>query len=412
MLWLYSSAGVTLSAIAEYESIVTTERYREHSEWSGRFPATSYTALAAAYFAIVSDEPEVYLVEHVEIVTEGVTGYCIASGRSASALPHLRTLIAVKDWLSRTAGYMVSDLLDDLTDARAIPLAFGTGLTVGSSFSLQRVWGDMGDIILEILGGQATPLGQRTRLDGATVKLDVYEPNVLGTAIGEKYGSGSASKYVTDKQSWRNYAYVLGEGEGAARTQRIVDQTSGAERRELYVDARDLSATCTAAIAVTGSLDTDRLTATTHGLVDGNAVQFSSLSGCAPLANSTTYWVRDAGTNTFRVAATAPGAAIDITSDGTGTVSQVVLTDTQYDALLDARGAAKLADTRKIEYADAEVTTALRAGDVIEYDSGDLWTATLMVTEAVTTREGGTVKHTATLGEPPATFKKTIRRYF
>lgn len=39
---------------------------------------------------------------------------------------------------------------------------------------------------------------------------------------------------------YKNFAYVAGEGEGAARVMVEVDETKGERRRELYVDARDL----------------------------------------------------------------------------------------------------------------------------------------------------------------------------
>ena len=47
--------------------------------------------------------------------------------------------------------------------------------------------------------------------------------------------------YVDDKSNYRNVAIVAGEGEGTARKILIVnDTTTGLERREIFVDARDL----------------------------------------------------------------------------------------------------------------------------------------------------------------------------
>lgn len=75
-----------------------------------------------------------------------------------------------------------------------------------------------------------------------------------------------------------------------------------------------------ASVTVTADAGTDVLTATSHGLVDGDACQFTTTTTLPdPLATATTYYVRDATTHTLKVAATSGGAAIDITDAGTGT---------------------------------------------------------------------------------------------
>lgn len=47
--------------------------------------------------------------------------------------------------------------------------------------------------------------------------------------------------YSDDSSKWKNFAFVGGDGEGSARTVVTVDHTGGGERREIFVDARDLS---------------------------------------------------------------------------------------------------------------------------------------------------------------------------
>lgn len=71
--------------------------------------------------------------------------------------------------------------------------------------------------------------------------------------------------------------------------------------------------------AVLANASTDVLTQYAHGLSANQRVRFAS-SGTLPagLATSTTYFARDITTNTFKVAATSGGSAIDITDAGTG----------------------------------------------------------------------------------------------
>jgi hypothetical protein len=65
---------------------------------------------------------------------------------------------------------------------------------------------------------------------------------------------------------------------------------------------------------------TDKFTSAAHGFLDGDAIVLrTGLVPGAPLAAGTVYYVRDKEVNAFKLAATAGGAAIDISSDGSGT---------------------------------------------------------------------------------------------
>lgn len=70
---------------------------------------------------------------------------------------------------------------------------------------------------------------------------------------------------------------------------------------------------------ITGSADssTDLVTETAHGLIDGDKLLIRGATPPAGLTAGNYYFVRDATTNTFKLAATAGGAAIDLTTSGT-----------------------------------------------------------------------------------------------
>lgn len=76
------------------------------------------------------------------------------------------------------------------------------------------------------------------------------------------------------------------------------------------------------AVTFTADSATDTLTATAHGLSNGEVVLVQS-TGTLPggLSASTRYYVINQATNTFQLSATSGGSAIDITSNGTGTLS-------------------------------------------------------------------------------------------
>ena len=79
----------------------------------------------------------------------------------------------------------------------------------------------------------------------------------------------------------------------------------------------------TAVGTVVGEADDDTLTLIAHGIADKTRVRFSNSGGALPtgLAAATDYYVRDGAANTFKVAATPGGAAINLTADGSGTTT-------------------------------------------------------------------------------------------
>jgi hypothetical protein len=71
-----------------------------------------------------------------------------------------------------------------------------------------------------------------------------------------------------------------------------------------------------------GATSTNSFTLTAHGLVDGQAIVFSTAP--AGLTAGTTYYVINSTANTFKVSTTAGGTAATITADGSGTFTSWV----------------------------------------------------------------------------------------
>lgn len=80
-------------------------------------------------------------------------------------------------------------------------------------------------------------------------------------------------------------------------------------------------------VSYTADASTDVITATAHPFTDGMAVVLRNSGGAQPsplavgdalYALATVYYVRDKTANTFKLSATRGGAAIDLTSNGTG----------------------------------------------------------------------------------------------
>jgi hypothetical protein len=77
----------------------------------------------------------------------------------------------------------------------------------------------------------------------------------------------------------------------------------------------------------TADVATDFITSPAHGLADTTTIVFYGGTPPGGLTEGTTYFVRDSTTNTFKVAATSGGVAIDLTSTGDNkcVVSKIVI---------------------------------------------------------------------------------------
>ena len=68
----------------------------------------------------------------------------------------------------------------------------------------------------------------------------------------------------------------------------------------------------------TGLASSDVITSYAHGFSDGDEVRLFGSALPTGVAEGTTYYVRDSTTDTFKLAATSGGAAIDLTVSGAG----------------------------------------------------------------------------------------------
>lgn len=77
---------------------------------------------------------------------------------------------------------------------------------------------------------------------------------------------------------------------------------------------------CGYAAPFSASASTDFITCVNHSFIDGDKTRLSFSGGALPagLSTDTDYYIRDMSGNTFKLAATAGGAAIDITDAGSG----------------------------------------------------------------------------------------------
>lgn len=90
----------------------------------------------------------------------------------------------------------------------------------------------------------ASSLGVQVLFDHENKKqiIDIYKgvDRTEEIKYTDTWGQLSKSILSLDSTIWKNVAYVYGEGEGDDRVRAIVGNATGDDRRELYVDAKDM----------------------------------------------------------------------------------------------------------------------------------------------------------------------------
>ena len=88
---------------------------------------------------------------------------------------------------------------------------------------------------------QSGNVGFRSILENRTISIEFYQPAEKENLVfSQKFGNLIVEAVSISSENYKNYAIVLGEGEGDNRTKAFADLTNGGERRSLIVDAKDL----------------------------------------------------------------------------------------------------------------------------------------------------------------------------
>lgn len=88
---------------------------------------------------------------------------------------------------------------------------------------------------------QGTDTGYRVVRRGKKIQAEFYRPGVdPNRVLAEKYGSLVVNAITLSTEAKKNYAVVLGEGEGEARYRIRIDLSNGEQKRGMFVDARDV----------------------------------------------------------------------------------------------------------------------------------------------------------------------------
>lgn len=249
----------TIGAISVFNSLIWTRRYYETGIFEFHVPVEYFPALNQGKFLCRSDRKELGVIRDVEYsqTDKGErSAYC--KGYFAESLLDNRIIqrqFAMTGTPETIARKLVTDYVIKPADSgRTIPnIVLGKASGIGESVSIDTTGDNVGEKMFEI--EQTQELSHRLVYDYASNQLTFEVWQGKNRTEDQKANSPAifsnsfynikSAVYERDESAYANYAYVAGEGDGAARTVVEVDvrESAAEERREIYVDARDLQST-------------------------------------------------------------------------------------------------------------------------------------------------------------------------
>lgn len=259
-LYLLNNQLDKIAHISAYTSLIWVRRYNEAGEFELYVSAQSMDIkiFEEDQFLIRSDDSTVMVIEKIQLPEDVEKGdYIIVSGRSAESLLDRRinmTRFTVGEYASlHDAVYPLldSNILANAGADRQISILACEQSSVRDSNPVYVTGDRFGvnlydytrDTCKNAKSGFDMQLVDKKLMIGFYKGIDrsisqTINPHVV---FSPDFGNLLTSEYELDRSSEKNIAFVAGEGEGTARKTVIVGASTGLKRKELYVDARDLS---------------------------------------------------------------------------------------------------------------------------------------------------------------------------
>lgn len=258
-LMLLDTSLDAVAVVDEYESVIWVDRYQEYGDFELYSPvaASILSMFKQDYYLWNRDSEHVMIIEKLLIKTDVESGNNITiTGRSLESILKRRIV-----WKQRSITGNLQNGIKTLLNENVIAPADSsrridnfifeastdpriTGLKVDTQFTGDELY----DVIVKLC--KANGIGFKVTLNdnkqfvfklyaGLDRSYDQTEnPYVVFSPSFENIVN---SNYLESKSALKNVALIGGEGEGSERRYTTIGNATGLNRRELFVDARDIS---------------------------------------------------------------------------------------------------------------------------------------------------------------------------
>jgi hypothetical protein len=244
-LYIFGHDHTLAGVVDAYEYLRWTRRYSQCGSFELKVDASSDNAalLVPGNILWKTDDEEAGIIEYVRL-SETDRETIEVNGRFATSMLARRIIWGI-EMLSGELSVCVGQLLDnhiiDPTDiARKIDgIAFDSDIlsvTVNSQVSYKNLM----DAIIDLC--EAADIGIKTVFNPGTgiSTVQLYRGSDSQAVFSKEYESLAGQSYTQSDADYANTVLVSGEGEGSDRMLVTVGGSFGEDRREIFVDAKDL----------------------------------------------------------------------------------------------------------------------------------------------------------------------------
>lgn len=246
-----------IGLIDNYVSLIWTTRYYLCGDFELYLPVTSdfFEMLQIGYYLQTTESDYTMIIESIDIKTDAENGnYLTVSGRSVESLLDRRIVFpraGVSNMtIEATAAYLIHyNFVSPTVDDRKIPEIgiFDTAKNFPEKITSQYFGDNVYETITQLC--QTYGYGFRMLLKNGKFTFEMYDG--LNRTRSQKENAPAVfssefenlvnTEYAYDIKESKNVALVAGQGEGTLRKTTCAGTGTGLERREIFVDARDLS---------------------------------------------------------------------------------------------------------------------------------------------------------------------------
>lgn len=245
-----------LSCIDIYKSLVWCERYYTASEFELELPASreNINMLKKNYYVSIDDSQYTMIIDEIEINTDAEAGDTLkVKGKSLEFLLN-RRIIWSQTTVSGNVENAIYKLLNENIMGGASTNRKINNFTMQKTGKFERYKVDAqytGDNLYDVIVSmcQNFNIGFQILLQDGKFVFTLYE------GVDRSYNQNAVpfvvyspdfeniinSNFYTSSRDYANVALIGGEGEGTARKMAMYGSGAGIARREIFVDARDLS---------------------------------------------------------------------------------------------------------------------------------------------------------------------------
>ncbi|GHU69158.1 hypothetical protein FACS1894184_12650 [Clostridia bacterium] len=244
-LLIYNTSRELTGVLESIEYFKWTRRYSKAGSFVIKAIGSSENAalLQIGNYVWKNDDQEIGMIEHLEL-SQTDKEMITVSGRFVTALLD-RRIIWGTEFLNGDIGACIGQMIDHHlvhpTDpARQVDFVSFTSPSFGIPVHNQVSYKNLYEVVTDLC--DAADVGIRTVFTPQTgaMVISLYQGVMTQAVFSREYENLISQTFIHNIAESRDTVVVAGEGDGEERMLVSIDGASGEDRREIFVDARDL----------------------------------------------------------------------------------------------------------------------------------------------------------------------------